>query len=218
MLGEVSGEQDERGTLEQISLSLLLIRALDRRWTGALTITEPDGEREILEFQRGLVCRAIVPDQAARLGELLVNAKVVTATELEQALGEPGLLGAALRRESIIDETTLQRALVLQLLRRTTRIFGRPTETRWAFSSKLKLFEGMPPGVRIDTLRVLWAGLSTHGEMGSWLSLTLKRIGESPFQVRPAAYPYRRALSCQMIRTILLCSYSIRPTPVRWPR
>lgn len=185
MVGPVSEQQAEKGTFEQISLALLMIRALDRRWTGTLIIQAASGEREILEFQRGLVCRALVPDQHARLGQLLAEAKVVTTDELESALERGGLLGAALQAESLIDEKTLQRALVLQLLRRTARIFARPPETRWSFTPELTLFEGMPEGVRIDTLRVLWAGLSAHGEMKNWLALTLKRIGESPFQVRP---------------------------------
>lgn len=185
MVGPVSEQQEEKGTFEQISLALLMIRALDRRWTGTLIVHAASGEREILEFQRGLVCRAVVPDQHARLGELLTEAKVVTPDELEAALAKDGLVGAALQAESLIDEKTLQRALVLQLLRRTSRIFGRSSDTKWSFTPDVTLFEGMPEGVRIDTLRVLWAGLSAHGEMKNWLALTLKRIGESPFQVRP---------------------------------
>lgn len=184
MVAEVPDQQEEKGSFEQISLALLLIRALDRKWTGTLTIEPPSGERELLEFQRGLLCRVLVPDEFARLGQLLVDAKVVTSEELESALGEGGLLGTALIERGIIDEKTLQRALVLQLLKRTTRIFGCTPDTEWGYRPDSELFEGMPEGVRIDTLRVLWAGLSAHDEMGSWQSLTLKRIGESPFQVR----------------------------------
>jgi hypothetical protein len=184
MVSAVSEQQEEKGTFEQISLALLMIRALDRRWTGTLIVEPASGERELLEFQRGLVCRVIVPDQYARLGQLLVDAKVVTTDELEAALKKDGLLGAALTEQSLIDEKTLQRALVLQLIKRTSRIFGLPRETKWTFSAGLELFEGMPDGVRIDSLRILWAGLSAHGEMGNWLDLTLNRIGESPFQVR----------------------------------
>lgn len=177
-------ESDEGGTFEQVSLALLMIRALDRRWTGTLKLQLAGGDVETLEFQRGLVCRALVPDAYARLGELLLAAKVVTAEELDEALSRGGLLGAALNEQKVIDDTTLQRALVLQLLRRTSRMFGRPPDTRWSFTTSLVAFDGMPEGVRIDTLRLLWAGLSVHGEMGNWLALTLKRIGESPFQVR----------------------------------
>jgi tetratricopeptide (TPR) repeat protein len=184
MVSAVSEQQEERGTFEQISLALLLIRGLDRRWTGTLRVERPTGETELLEFQRGLVCRVIVPDQHARLGQLLVDAKVISSAELESALSSGGLIGAALMEAKLIDEKTLQRALVLQLLKRTSRLFGSPQETKWAFNPSTDLFDGMPEGVRIDTLRVLWAGISAHGEMGSWLQLTLKRIGESPFQVR----------------------------------
>ena len=73
---------------------------------------------------------------------------------------------------------------MLQLLKRLVRNFELPVETQWSFSTDGSTFDGLPDGVRIDTLRVLWAGLSAHGETGSWISATLRRIGESPFQVR----------------------------------
>ena len=113
-----------------------------------------------------------------------MDAGVVTEEELETALAAGGLLGSALRKQGLIDKKTLQRALVLQLLKRTSRIFGMPPSTKWAFTPSLEIFTKMPEGVRIDSLRILWAGLSAHGEMGNWLDLTLKHVGESPFQVR----------------------------------
>lgn len=175
---------EERGTFEQISLSLLLIRALDQRWTGMLVLTAPERERTVLEFQRGLICRALVDDNHARLGEVLVGAGVLTESELETALGEEGVLGATLMASGLIDEKTLQRALVLQLLKRMVRTFSLPAAASWTFSTDQTAFAGMPDGLRIDTLRVLWAGLSAHGEMGQWMAATVKRIGESPFQIR----------------------------------
>ena len=78
MVSLVSEQQEEKGTFEQISFALLLIRGLDRRWTGTLTVNQGAGERSLLEFQRGLLCRVLVPDPYARLGKLLVDAKVVT--------------------------------------------------------------------------------------------------------------------------------------------
>ncbi len=195
MVPAVSVQQDEKGTFEQISPSLLVVRALDRRWTGTLIFESAGGVRDIVEIQRGLICRALVPDEFARLGQLLVDAKVITTDELEAALelqggtdghtdDEAKLLGAALGELSLIDDQTLQRALVLQLLKRTSRLFGLGLATKWSFSPGLELFGGMPEGVRIDSLRVLWSGLSAHGEMGEWLDRTLNRIGQSPFQVR----------------------------------
>jgi hypothetical protein len=176
---------DERGSFEHISFSLLLIRALDRRWSGTLAITRPDGDAHVMQLERGLISRVLVPDTYARLGEIVVEAGVVTAPELEASLGKGGLLGELLIAQKLIDLTTLQRALVLQIHKRMVRVFGFPPQTQWRYTSDLGAFAGMPPGQRVDTLRVLWAGISTHGEMGSWLSTTVRHIGLSPFRVRP---------------------------------
>ena len=176
---------DERGTLEQISFALLLIRALDRRWTGTLVLGADGESRHVLEMDRGLVCRVLVPDDHARLGALMVDAGVLREAELDKALARPEtLIGRAIVEEGLIDDKTLERALVLQLLRRLERLFGWSTATPWAFGTELTAFEGMPPSVRIDTLRALWAGLSAHGEMGPWLDASLDRIGKSAFIVR----------------------------------
>ena len=176
---------DERGTLEQISFALLLIRALDRRWTGTLVLGADGEGQHVIEMDRGLVCRVLVPDEHARLGALMVHAGVLKEAELERALARPEILiGRAIVEAGLIDDRTLERALVLQLLRRLERLFGLPTATPWSFGTELTAFEGMPPAVRIDTLRALWAGMSAHGEMGPWLDASLERIGKSAFTVR----------------------------------
>ncbi|MCA9620933.1 MAG: hypothetical protein KC731_18050 [Myxococcales bacterium] len=148
-------------------------------------VTPPEQEPHLVQFERGLVCRVLCPDEFARLGELTVKAGVVMEAELQNALTRDDvLLGQALVEAGVLDDQTLQRALVLQLLRRLERLFGLPVKTAWSFEAKVDAFEGLPPGVRIDTLRVLWAGITAHGEMGPWLEASLRRIGESPFKVR----------------------------------
>ena len=175
---------EERGTFEQISFALILVRALDKRWSGTLLVDPPSGGQTALQFERGLVCRAVVPDGFARLGDIVVEAGVVLDDELKQALSDDVLLGEALASASVIDEKMLQRALILQLLKRLERVFGFPVGTSWSYGADVSLFEAMPAGVRIDTLRVLWAGITAHGEMGSWLPASLKRIGASRFRLR----------------------------------
>ena len=175
---------EERGNFEQISLALLLIRALDRRWSGTLVVEPPSGHEHVMELKHGLVCRVLVPDGYARLGEIAVEHGIVVPPELDELLDDDGLLGHALTEHGIFDEETLLRALVLQILRRLERVFGLPLDTRWTYGPELTAFEGMPEGVRVDTLRALWAGLSVHGEMGPWLDKSIERIADSPFRVK----------------------------------
>jgi tetratricopeptide (TPR) repeat protein len=175
---------DEAGSFEQISFALLLIRVLDKRWSGTLIIEPPGASEHVVQLDRGLVSRVIVPDGYARLGDIVVEAGVIMEPELELALTRGSLLGQALAAARLIDAKTLQRALVLQLLKRLVRLFELPPETRWSYSHDTSAFAALPEGVRIDTLRVLWAGRNAHGETGNWIATTLRRIGESPFQVR----------------------------------
>lgn len=175
----------EAGSFGELPFSHLLIRALDERWTGMLSIEAPSCEPHRIQVRKGLVARVLPAEPAALLGELLVDAGVLMASELELGLEEPGPLGEALLQRGVIEQGTLQRALVLQLLRRLEPLFGLSPHTSWRFSDDSSDFDGMPEPVRIDTLRVLWSGLSTHGEMGDAMKTTLRRVGEIPFQVRP---------------------------------
>lgn len=176
-------EQDDSGTLASLSFALLLVRALDQRWTGTLFVEAFDS-MHLIQLDDGLVSRVLVPDDYARLGELVVEAGVIMETELELALESDELLGRTLAKQRLIDAKTLQRALVLQILKRLVRLFDYPDETEWSFSDDVSAFEEMPEGVRVDTLRVLWAGIGTHGEVKARVDATLARIGPSPFRIR----------------------------------
>ena len=174
----------EHGSFADMSFAMVLIRALDKRWSGALTIEPPDGNTHRIQLDRGLVCRVLVADGYARLGDVVVRAGVITNEELDDVLEGAGPLGDAMIRAHLIDNKTLKRALLLQLLKRMTRIFGQPVATSWHYSPFDNPFEGMPETVRIDTLRALWAGISVHGESGSRLAKALQRIGASPLRLR----------------------------------
>jgi hypothetical protein len=176
-------QHDESGTFGTLSFALLLVKALDQRWTGTLFVEAFD-TMHLIQLEDGLVCRVLVPDEFARLGELVVDAGVIMESELELALETGNLLGRALAEQRLIDVKTLQRALVLQILKRLVRLFDYPDETEWSLTDDRTAFEDMPEGVRVDTLRVLWAGIGTHGEVKSRVDATLARIGESSFCIR----------------------------------
>ncbi len=175
---------EQTGTFEQIPLSHLLIRALDNRWNGSLVL-RPSDTVQAIQIDRGMVSRVLVPDGFALIGTLLVEAGVIMEAERDVALDRQGLLGEALVAQGLLDTTTLQRVLVLQLLRRLERLFALPLETTWVYSEDQSVFDGMPSSVRVDTLRVLWAGLQAHGEVEAMLQATLARIGDSTFRIVP---------------------------------
>ncbi len=162
MVGSVASDGEVSGSFEQRPFARLLILALDQRWTGALEIDDA-GAVHVLQFERGLCGRVLVPDDFARLGELLCERGIIMEGELGLALSERGPVGQAMVRLGLIDEPTLQRALVLQVLTRMVRLFSFPPEATWRFIADDGRFERQPPGWRIDTPRALWAGLEVHG-------------------------------------------------------
>ncbi len=178
-------DSDHEGTFAQLSFTQLLVRALDERWSGTIFIEPPFDLLHVIQIDRGLVSRVLVPDEHANLGALLVEAGVVMESELELALSSDELLGQALIGQGVIDDRTLKRALVLQVLRRLVRVFDFPTETEWTFTPEFEAFVDLPDGTRLDTLRVLWAGLSAHGELPDRMAATLEQLGSSTFQLRP---------------------------------
>ncbi len=178
-------DSEHEGTFAQLSFTQLLVRALDKRYNGTLFVEPPFDMLQIMQIDRGLISRVLVSDDYGRLGELLVEAGVVMESELALALTSDDLLGQTLISQEVVDDRTLKRALVLQVLKRLVRIFDFPVETEWSFIGDFEAFEDMPEGTRMDTLRVLWAGISTHGEMPDVMAATLERIGSSSFELRP---------------------------------
>jgi hypothetical protein len=185
------------GRFEQVSFAMLLVRALDERWSGTLRLRPPDPRLEHhLEIERGLVMRAVPADRHALLGELLIEAGVVMETEVELALEQEGPLGRTLLDEGLIDEPLLRRALLYQLLVRLVRLFELPAETRWSFDEERSSFARLPSGApRIDSLRVLWAGVGAHGETSQRIERLVGRIEGARLALREGVRRDRFGLS-----------------------
>jgi len=174
--------------LGRVPLDQLLLRSLDRRLTGALVLTDEDGAESVVELLGGLPGRVLVPDEHARLGELLLERGYVTAEELAAALALPGsLLGEALIAVGAADEPTIKRALVVQVLNRMSRLFGLPSAATWCFFANDARFAGMPPGERVDPLRALAAGLTAHEPDPRRVDAVLALLADAPLVLRSDA-------------------------------
>jgi hypothetical protein len=192
----MAAEEAARGSFEQVPLAHLLIRALDAKFTGTLDIEPPDGGPQQLRLLGGLVAGVAVPDEYARLGELLVTAGALLEAELELALQKEGLLGQALIAEGHIDDATLKRALVLQVLRRAERLFGLPGDSSWVLTKNADLEEQLEhEPVRIDTPRLLWTGIHEYGEHGDLIESTMAALGDARLRIRRGAKLQRFGLS-----------------------
>jgi len=176
------------GLFARVPFEQLLIKCLDHQYTGRLYVEPELGPATELEMAEGVVIRAAPADDYARLGEVLADAGVITKEE-RRALGGQQSVGVAAVAAGLIDETTHQQALALQLLKRQVRIFGFPQDTAFrVLVGPAELFDELPgEPARLDPLRVLWAGLSKYGHLSSQYAPTLERIGEFPFRIRQGA-------------------------------
>ncbi len=173
------------GAFSETPFSHVLVRLFDARATGGLTITPPGEEAQLVALDRGLPTRVVVADGYGRLGELLAERGVVMGAEVSLALDAPGLVGEGLVRPAAITAETLERGLVLQLFVRLERIFSLPPATEWAFATDASSFDHLPAGVRVDVPRVLWRGISRHGEREEVMEAVFDRLGYGPLALRP---------------------------------
>lgn len=180
----MSALEEGRGTLAETSLVQLLVQALDRRSTGALVVSAGVGDT-VIELVGGVPSRVLVADGYARLGELLVERGFVSQEACESALARKDLLlGAALVEAGATDEATVKRALLLQVLKRAVRLFALPPNATWQFCAGDPRFAALPPGERVDSLRILAAGLSEHGAEASRIDLVLALLDDVPLVLR----------------------------------
>ncbi len=180
------------GSFGQTPPGELLVQALDRRWTGALELSGPwDGT--VVEFVTGQPARVLVPDEHARLGALLVERGLVTVEDVAEAVEKPGfLLGEALVEAGKIEPETLDRALMLQVLMRMVRLFGKPegstdADATWRFVPDDDRFATMPPPSRVDSLRILSAATTVHGVDEGRATLVLALLDDAPLVLRDGA-------------------------------
>jgi len=177
------------GSLGQTPLGELLVQALDRRWTGALEFGGP-WAGNVVEFVSGQPARVLVPDDLSRLGEILVERGLVRSEDVTEALARPDfLLGEALIEAEKIEPDTLDRALMLQVLMRMVRLFGKPDEggegeASWRFIPDDDRFATLAPPSRVDPLRVLSGAVTVHGVDEGRAALVLALLDDAPLALR----------------------------------
>jgi hypothetical protein len=157
------------GSLEQTPLAHLLVTALDRRATGTLVLEEPSGERHGLYFEAGLPRKVKTAEPVIHLGELLVQGGAISRPAYEATLARARasrrLHGQVLLAERLIEPYTLRSALSEQLCRQVTWLFARPSQTQFGFFDRenlLKDWGGTPESVRVNTMALIWRGVSEH--------------------------------------------------------
>ncbi|MGK3996098.1 hypothetical protein [Sorangium sp. So ce1024] len=189
------GPATAEGDLERTPFAHLFVYAVEHRLTGALILLEPSGAEHTLRIVRGAPVKIRPSDGYARLGEILLEERVITAEILAGALATRGLLGDVLLLTGCLDAPTIDGLAQVQFVRRMVRLFDLPPETTYRYHDGLDVLAdwGGDPA-KVDPLSLLWAGLREHGERSTRLQRTLERIEAVPLRLHPALEPARFGL------------------------
>lgn len=176
------------GELKNTPFAHILVYALDRRLTGALFLDDPTGARHVVRFVSGSPVKVRPGDRYALLGQLLIEAGLITEEALAGALSVKGLLGDALILGGHADHTTVEGVVIEQFFKRMVHLFELPPETRYTYidgDPELADWGGEPSTA--DPLALVWAGLREHAHLSSMMDRTLHRLGDASIRVHPAA-------------------------------
>jgi hypothetical protein len=180
------------GDLARTPLAHLLVYALDKRLSGALFLTQPDGTEHVVRLARGVPVKVKPGERFALLGEMLVEAGLVDQGTIDRALATKGLLGDVLLLAGRIERDALEQVAEKQFVRRMVRLFSLPAETTYRYydgHDALAEYGGDPASC--DPLALLWAGLREHGDASTMIEGTLARLGDGALKLHPAATAVR---------------------------
>jgi hypothetical protein len=189
------------GDLARTPFAHLLVYAVDRRLTGALFLREPpipgaSPVEHVVRLARGTPVKVRPGDNFARLGELLVEAGVLSAETLVEALATKGLLGDVLLLAGCVERDKLEAVCEAQFQRRMTRLFTLPAETTFRYcDGHVELLDYGGDPASADALAILWGGLAAHGGMRPIVDATLGRLGDLPLRIHPQATVGRLGLA-----------------------
>jgi hypothetical protein len=153
-------EPTATGTLEATPLAHALVYARNRRLTGTLEVSAPNGKRGEVELFRGRIRAARVHPRTHYLGPIvyelgMIDTPTLDATLLEVAQGRR-LHGELLVERRAITAEQRDLALVEQACRKVHHLFGYPRESTFAFYDEPP---GDAPAVLLDPIAPVWRGI-----------------------------------------------------------
>lgn len=171
---------------------LLYIR--EHALNGTLSIDGPPGGalagEHFFAFERGALTQAWIATGVDRLGDLLVESKVIPnaarkdAEVVHQATRQ--LMGEIFVEMGLCDASAIVRALTEQSRRRALRVFG-IGDTAYRFYQDSDLLQGFgKERFAIDVLPIVWAGVQASPPNAT-VTAVLSRVGEGEIRLRASA-------------------------------
>jgi tetratricopeptide (TPR) repeat protein len=169
------------GNLEATPLSQLLVYSLDKGLTGSFIFQTPDRKKSALYVVGGAPAKAKTAEAVIHLGRLLVEQGRIDDdtyhSTLKRVAKERLLHGQLLVQAGVLDQATLDAALVEQLTRQVVWLFALPAKTGYAYyagKNYLEKWGGGPVG--LEPLAVIWKGIRRY-ENVQRVDAALARLG-----------------------------------------
>lgn len=190
------GPDAARGELRELPFPHLLVRILDRAYTGGLRLEAPGGVVHELRLVRGRITKVRPSDRYALLGAILVERGEVEQQVLDQALSMGGPIGDILLLTGAVSPDALEDAAVEQLRRRVKRLFELPGDTRFELGGDADPLEHWGVDCQtVDSLATLAEGLRSSPPDDDELERVLAPLAEVELRLHRAAAVDRFQLS-----------------------
>lgn len=180
------------GNLGATPLVNLAVYALDHNLTGTLVLEEPGSRKHAVYFASGSPAKVQLFSPLARLGEVLVDKKLLAESEREPsyaaARANQQLHGQGLVASGTIKEAQLREALREQWVRKLIHLDALSADTRFGYFDQQN-FLGDWAGtelVRARPLEVIWRLLKERGEPPR-MAEVLGRLTDRELRLDPAA-------------------------------
>jgi hypothetical protein len=182
-----SSAQTAEGDLKRTPFAHLMVYAIDRKLTGSLFLDEPNGQTNLVQFDRGAPVKVRPGDGYARLGDMLVQADALARSDLARALENEGPLGQRLIAAGLLDEATLTSVLEQQFRRRIVRLFALSSSTLYRYVDAHDELAHWGCAQSVDPLMLLWEGLRTHGDCSTKFEGMVTHLARSALKLHPQA-------------------------------
>jgi hypothetical protein len=188
-----------RGTLEQSSLTSVLVQCLGTKFDGSVLLLSPDGGMHVVSLHQGTPVKVMTTAHVAALDAVLLEMGALDAETLAWSLAktfeEGGLHGQALLRHQRLVQPMLLEALAWQLRRKLFHFHQLPIETRCACYPGVDALAdyGGPERTPYDVAALVLDGLRARPDDPA-IDETLKKIGSASISLRAEAEPRRLAL------------------------
>lgn len=180
------------GSLSSTPLSNLLVYALDRKLDGTLVIEDPSGGKSAILFERGAPAKARTSEAVHPLGSVLMDLRRVDEPICQRTLTlaarERSLHGQVLKQTGMITQEGLLEGLAEQVRRKVVWMFSLPAEAVYGYYDGVDFLQrwGGPETTPIEVLSVIWRGVRSQ-ENPAHAREVLRRLGEAPIRIHPAA-------------------------------